>query len=84
MEIGRPDLKTFYILQILMERTDEEHALNAAALGEILEREYGIRLNRQTIYSEIEKLERADIDVESRRKKSWIHRYCVPLESSRS
>ena len=64
MEIGRPDLKTFYILQILMERTDEEHALNAAALGEILEREYGIRLNRQTIYSEIEKLERADIDVE--------------------
>ena len=63
MEIGRPGLKTLYLIQILTERTDEEHALNAAQLGEILECEYGIHVNRQTIYSEIEKLEQADIDV---------------------
>ena len=63
MAIGLPELKTFYIIQILTERTDEEHALNAAQIKEILEKEYGISAHRQTIYSEIEKLKRADMDI---------------------
>ena len=63
MAIGRPALKTLYILEILHERTDEEHALNAAQLGDILESEYGIHTNRQTVYSEIEKLELAGLDI---------------------
>ena len=61
--IGRPGLKTFYIMEILTERTDEEHALNAAQLRRILEQEYGISINRQTIYTEIDKLEQAGMDI---------------------
>jgi len=63
MAIGRPNLKILYILEILTERTDEEHALNASQIGDILEKEYGINVNRQTIYSEIEKLELAGVDI---------------------
>ena len=63
MIIGRPALKTFYIMEILMRRTDEEHALNASQIGKILESEYGVKVNRQTIYTEIEKLEEADMDI---------------------
>ena len=63
MAAGRQNLKTLYIIQILNERTDEEHALNASQLISILKSEYGISVNRQTIYSEIEKLLAADLDI---------------------
>ena len=63
MAVGRPGLKTLYIMEILTQRTDEEHALNATQIGEILRSEYGITVNRQTIYSEIEKLEQSDLDI---------------------
>ncbi len=63
MAMGRPGLKTFYIIEILTQRTDEQHALNAAQIGTILENEYGVRVNRQTIYTEIEKLEETDMDI---------------------
>ena len=35
MELGQPGLKTLYLMQILTERTDEEHALNAAEIADI-------------------------------------------------
>ena len=63
MAIGLSELKTFYIMEILSERTDEDHALNASQIGEILEKEYGIHVNRQTIYSEIDKLNKTDMDI---------------------
>ena len=63
MAIGVPGLKTLYIMEILMRRTDENHSLNATQIGEILKSEYGITVNRQTIYSEIEKLELSDVDI---------------------
>ena len=64
--IGRTGLKTIYIIRILMERTDEDHYLNAAQIGEILEREYDLKLDRHTIYAEMKKLEDADLDIMKR------------------
>ena len=64
MALGRPGLKTLYIMEILLQRTDEQHALNASQILKILENEYGVRTNRQTIYSEISKLEESDLDIE--------------------
>ena len=61
--LGRDNLKTLYILQILMERTDEEHPLNATDIGEILRSDYGIEPNRRTIYTEVEKLEAYGLDI---------------------
>ena len=63
MAMGRPNLKTLYIMEILLQRTDENHSLNATQISEILDQEYGISVNRQTIYSEIAKLEMSDMDI---------------------
>ena len=64
--LGRSSLKTLYIIRILMEQTDEEHYLNATQIGEILEREYDLKLDRHTIYAEMKKLEDADLDIMKR------------------
>ena len=69
MKYGDPGLKSFYLLEILMERTDEQHPLPVAALVQILEGEYEIRLNRATIYSELRKLEDAGVDIVRSEKK---------------
>ena len=46
-------LRTLYLMDIMLERTDEEHLLNASQLCCILENEYGISADRRTIYSEM-------------------------------
>ena len=63
MIVGRPALKTFYIMQILLERTDENHSLNASQIGNILKTEYGINVERHTLYTEIEKLGDVGLDI---------------------
>ncbi len=63
MKYGDPSLKSFYLLEILMKRTDEEHPLSVAALVKVLESEYQISVNRSTIYSEIRKIEDAGVDI---------------------
>ena len=63
MAAGRTNLKSFYILKILSERTDDEHVLNASQIMDLLKSEYGITVNRQTVYSEIDKLQAADVDI---------------------
>ena len=63
MVIGLSELKIFYIMEILTERTDDGHALNASQIGEILDREYGIHISRQTIYTEIDKLTKVGMDI---------------------
>ena len=68
--MGRPGLKTFYLMQILLERSDEEHPLNATMLQEILGREYGVDINRTTIYTEIAKLEDFGLDIVIREGKT--------------
>ena len=42
-------LRTLYLMEILLERTDDEHMLNASELCTILDQEYGISTDRRTI-----------------------------------
>ncbi len=63
MFMGIPGLKTFYLMQILLDRSDEEHPLNATALQDILRTEYGVTINRTTVYTEIAKLEDFGLDI---------------------
>ena len=60
-------LRTLYLMEILLERTDDEHMLNASELCTILDQEYGISTDRRTIYTEMEILENSDW-ISSRRK----------------
>ena len=55
-------LKILYLLQILRERTDENHIMSATDLCKALE-EYGISAERKSIYSDIEALKTFGIDI---------------------
>lgn len=56
--------KTLLIEKILMERTDEEHKLNAEEIGHILETENeGLSAERKAIYRYIDAMKDVDIDV---------------------
>ena len=62
--LGRTDMKSLYIMEILMERTDEDHGLNANQIIKILMDDYDLEVSsRQTIYAEIDKLKAFDIDI---------------------
>ena len=63
MKPGDPGLKTFYLLEILMERTDEDHPLNGTALVKILESDYQIHVDRTTVYSQIRRISDAGVDI---------------------
>ena len=60
-------LRTLYLMEILLERTDDEHMLNASELCTILDQEYGISTDRRTIYTEMEILDKFGW-ISSRRK----------------
>ncbi len=63
MIYGDSRLKMFYLMEIFLQRTDEDHTLNAKELGQILETEYGIKVNRTTLYTDVQKMIDADIDI---------------------
>ena len=72
-------LKLFYILKILKEYTDEEHALST---GELIERlaQYDIRAERKSIYSDIEALCSLGYDIISGRQKNLRGYYLASRE----
>ena len=65
-------LKLLYLLQILNERTDDEHGLSMqeiiAALGK-----YDIEAERKSIYSDLELLEQFGIDIEKRKSSTTTY-----------
>jgi predicted DNA-binding transcriptional regulator YafY len=63
MAVMEQKLRTLYLMEILLERTDEEHVLNATELCSILKNEYGISAERRTIYSEVETLEHFGLNI---------------------
>ena len=63
-------LRTLYLMDILLERTDEAHLLNATQLCGILQKEYGISTDRHTIYAEVEVLEKYGLDVQQKKGKA--------------
>ena len=56
-------------MNIMLERTDDEHLLNASQLCRILENEYGICTDRRTIYSEMEILAKFGLDIQQKKGK---------------
>ncbi|MGN0334300.1 MAG: hypothetical protein ACI4DV_01380 [Lachnospiraceae bacterium] len=65
-------------MEILLERTDDTHMLNASELCTILDQEYGISTDRRTIYTEMEILDKFGLDMSRAtfyRKKKAALRY---------
>ena len=62
-------LRTLYLMEILLERTDDTHVLNASELCTILGKEYGISTERRTIYTEMEILEKFGLDIQQKKGK---------------
>ena len=62
-------LRTLYLMEILLERTDDEHMLNASELCTILDQEYGISTDRRTIYTEKEVLDKFGLDIQQKKGK---------------
>ena len=62
-------LRTLYLMEILLERTDDEHMLNASELCTILDQEYGISTDRRTIYTEMEILDKFGLDIQQKKGK---------------
>ncbi len=63
---SRQKLKILYIMQMLMENTDEEHAMSMQEIIASLERQ-GISAERKSIYDDIEMLQQFGVDILSRR-----------------
>ncbi len=55
-------LKILYILKLLAERTDENHAISTPEIIEALEKE-GVRVERKTIYADIQALQDFGYDI---------------------
>ena len=63
-------LRTLRLMEILLERTDDTHILNASELCTILEQEYGISTDRRTIYTEMEILDKFGLDIQQKKGKN--------------
>ena len=63
MIIANPRIRILAVLDILMERTDKEHRLNARQISDILEKEYDLASDRRTLYAEVESLIEYGIDI---------------------
>lgn len=61
-------IKILYLMQILLEETDENHVLNTPQLIRMLEN-YGIHTERKTIYDDMETLRQFGLDVVYRKEK---------------
>ena len=62
MAISSVKLRMLYIMKVLLEKTDEKHALSAADIDRILQN-YGMSANRKTIYSDIETMREFGVDI---------------------
>lgn len=62
MAVSNNKLKILYIMQALLEKSDENHVLSAADLAKILERQ-GLSADRKTIYGDIDTLKEFGLDI---------------------
>lgn len=63
MDTTSVKLRTLIIMKILLQKTDEEHVLNAAGLAKELEK-YDMTIDRKTVYKDIEILRDFGLDVQ--------------------
>ena len=74
MDIG-DKLRPLYLLKILKEGTDEDHALSTTQLCQLLKEEYGISTFRTTIKSDIESLQQAGFSIQATRSTQNLYNY---------
>lgn len=72
-------LKLLYMIEILKEYTDEEHAITTSELINRLE-QYGIKAERKTIYSDIETLNDFGYDILTSKQKNLNGYYMASRE----
>ena len=63
-------LRTLYLMDIMLERTDDNHMLNASQLCSILEQEHSITTDSRTIYTEMEILKKYGLDIQQKKGKN--------------
>lgn len=68
-------LRPLYLLQILKERTDEDHYLSTAQLCRILQEEYGLETFRTTIKTDVEALQKAGFSIQATRSTQNLYNY---------
>ena len=56
-------LKLYYLSQIMLEKTDEEHFLSLAEIQSFLEEE-GVSADRKTLYDDLEELSILGLSIE--------------------
>ncbi len=66
MDTTSVKLRTLIVMKILLQKTDEEHVLNALGLAKELER-YDMTIDRKTIYKDIEILRDFGLDVQQKK-----------------
>jgi len=69
MKHPRQKLKLLYLLQILTERTDEEHSITLSEIIDALE-QYGVKAERKSIYDDLECLSLYGVDICTCRSKT--------------
>ena len=67
MAVSNTKLRTLYVMKMLLEYSDEEHALSSADIIKKLE-SYGLSGDRKSIYGDIETLEAFGFDIKWRCK----------------
>ncbi len=68
-------LRPIYLLNILKERTDEDHYLTTSQLSALLKNEYGMEAHRTAIKSDIEMLQQAGIGIHAVRSTQNQYNY---------
>ena len=63
-------MKLLYLMQILLERSDEDHPLTIQDILQALA-EYDIKAERKSIYSDLELLRQYGLDIETRQSKTF-------------
>ncbi len=68
-------LRPLYLLRILKEETDEDHALSTVQLCQMLKERYGIKTFRTTIKSDIDVLQQAGFSIQTTRSTQNLYNY---------
>lgn len=63
-------MRILYVMKILIEKTDEDHALNSTEICEHLKREYDFEAERRTIYTDLDTLEKFGLDIIQKKGKN--------------
>ncbi len=68
--VSNQKIKLLAVMQILLQRTDENHTMSAQDICSVLRSTYGITAERKGIYSDIEALQQMGIDIVQNRGKA--------------